>query len=78
MNQAEAPARPAQELEPAQCVVVALWFGLATGLAEVAVLGFRRGFGDAFTFTNPHALWFDPPAPRALTGSKGPRDTISP
>lgn len=57
---------PAPSGKPREYLVLAVWVGLLTGLAEVALLGIRKFIFHRFLYLGPQALWMAPVADAAL------------
>jgi arylsulfatase A-like enzyme len=61
------PARP----RPAALLLVAAWFGLLTGLAEVSILASQKLFLHRILHVSPHAAWMAPVADLVVFAAPG-------
>jgi arylsulfatase A-like enzyme len=52
--------RSGPSADHAPVLLLALWFGLATGLAEVGIITLKRAFFHAMVFVGPDVVWMAP------------------
>ena len=58
----EARAESLSIYRPAVILLMAVWFGLVAGLAEVSLAAMAKVFLHRFTHLNPHSAWMTPSA----------------
>jgi hypothetical protein len=56
----EVPQSSAVQKQPAQCLLLAIWFGLLTGIAEVVVFALRPFLVQRFIGVGPDIIWMAP------------------
>jgi len=61
-----------QHVQPTRLLLIAVWFGLVTGLGEVTILGISSFHPwSRVQYMNPHVYWMAPLSDVALFGSLG-------